>query len=128
MRIIAPFSAGGSVDLIARLLATDLGKAPGQQIVMDNRGGASGNIGIELEKNAAPDRYTLLVDTLPFVTNQFVYARMLYDPINDFVPIAPLCSASSVLLWYPSVPVNSVEDLIGVPGYEFTTWHVLARP
>ena len=76
VRIIAPFSAGGSVDLVARLLETDLGKPLGQQIVVDNRGGASGNIGTELAKNAAPDGYTLLVNTLPFVTNQFVYDKM----------------------------------------------------
>src|SRR4051812_34810371 len=67
VRLIAPFSAGGSVDLVARLLETDLGKPLGQQIVVDNRGGASGNIGTELAKNAAPDGYTLLVNTLPFV-------------------------------------------------------------
>ena len=60
------------VDLVARLLETDLGKPLGQQIVVDNRGGASGNIGTELAKNAAPDRSTLLVNTLPFATSQFV--------------------------------------------------------
>jgi hypothetical protein len=152
----------GSVDLVARLLETDLGKPLGQQIVVDNRGGASGNIGTELAKNAAPDGYTLLVNTLPFVTNQFVYDKMPYDPINDFAPITLLCSVSSVLLTHPSVPVNSVKDLIALarskpdaltyatagpasnphiadapqiptiakslPGYEFTTWHVLAAP
>jgi hypothetical protein len=114
VRIIAPFSAGGSVDLVARLLETDLGKPLGQQIVVDNRGGASGNIGTELAKNAAPDGYTLLVNTLPFVTNQFVYDKMPYDPINDFAPITLLCSVSSVLLSHPSVPVNSVKDLIAL--------------
>ena len=61
VRHIAPFSTGWSVDLVARLLETDLGKPLGQQIVVDNRGGASGNIGTELAKNAAPDGYTLLV-------------------------------------------------------------------
>jgi tripartite-type tricarboxylate transporter receptor subunit TctC len=114
VRIIAPFSAGGSVDLVARLLETDLGKPLGQQIVVDNRGGASGNIGTELAKNAAPDGYTLLVNTLPFVTNQFVYDKMPYDPINDFAPITLLCSVSAVLMSHPSVPVNSVKDLIAL--------------
>ena len=114
VRIIAPFSAGGSVDLVARLLETDLGKPLGQQIVVDNRGGASGNIGTELAKNAAPDGYTLLVNTLPFVTNQFVYDKMPYDPINDFAPISLLCSVSAVLMSHPSVPVNSVKDLIAL--------------
>ena len=112
VRIIAPFSAGGSVDLVARLLETDLGKPLGQQIIVDNRGGATGNIGTELAKNAAPDGYTLLVNTLPFVTNQFVYDKMPYDPINDFAPISLLCSVAAVLMSHPSVPVNSVKDLI----------------
>mgnify|MGYP001283755927 CR=1 FL=1 len=106
VRIIAPFSAGGSVDLVARLLETDLGKPLGQQIVVDNRGGASGNIGTELAKNAAPDGYTLLVNTLPFVTNQFVYDKMPYDPINDFAPITLLCSVAAVLMSPPSVPAK----------------------
>src|SRR5258706_684956 len=112
VRIITPFPPGGSVDLVARLLAADLSKAWGQQVVVDNRGGASGNIGTELAKNAAPDGYTLLVNTLPFVTNQFVYDKMPYDPINDFAPITLLCSVAAVLMSHPSVPVNSVNDLI----------------
>ena len=76
VRIIAPFPPGGSVDFIARLLANDLAKPLGQQIIVDNRTGATGIIGTELAKNAAPDGYTLLVNTLPFVTNQFAYAKV----------------------------------------------------
>ena len=75
VRIIAPFPPGGSVDLVARLVGNDLGKPLGQQIIVDNRTGASGMIGTELAKNAAPDGYTLLVNTLPFVTNQFAYDK-----------------------------------------------------
>src|SRR6188474_3588962 len=112
VRIIAPFSAGGSVDLVARLLETDLGKPLGQQIVVDNRGGASGNIGTELAKNAAPDGYTLLVNTLPFVTNQFAYNKVPYDPVTDFAPVSLLASVASVLVAHPSLPVNSMKDLV----------------
>src|ERR687883_73449 len=111
IRIISPFPPGGSVDLVARTVANELAKALGQQIVVDNRSGASGNIGMELAKNAAPDGYTLLVNTLPFVTNQFLYDKMPYDPINDFAPITLLCSVAAVLMSHPSVPVNSVKDL-----------------
>src|SRR3982751_1290074 len=114
VRIVTPFPPGGSVDLVARIVATDLSKPLGQQIVIDNRSGASGNIGTELAKNAAPDGYTLLVNTLPFVTNQFVYDKMPYDPINDFAPITLLCSVAAVLMSHPSVPVNSVNDLIAL--------------
>src|SRR3954468_144429 len=114
VRIIAPFSAGGSVDLIARLLEIDLGKPLGQQIIVDNRGGASGNIGTEIAKNAAPDGYTLLLNTLPFVTNQFVYEKMPYDPIKDFAPISLLCSVSAVMVSHPALPVESMKDLIAL--------------
>ena len=95
VRIITPFPPGGSVDFIARLLANDLAKPLGQQIVVDNRTGASGIIGTEIAKNAAPDGYTLLVNTLPFATSQFVYDKMPYDPINDFAAVSLLCSVAS---------------------------------
>src|SRR6476620_11061885 len=114
VRIIAPFSAGGSVDLVARLLETDLGKPLGQQVVVDNRAGASGNIGTELAKNAAPDGYALLVNTLPFVTNQFVYSTMPFDPLTDFAPISIVSSVDALLVVHPSLPVQNVRELIGL--------------
>jgi tripartite-type tricarboxylate transporter receptor subunit TctC len=114
VRIVTPFPPGGSVDLVARLIAADLSKPLGQQVIIDNRSGASGMIGTELAKNAAPDGYTLLVNTLPFVTNQFAYDKVPYDPINDFAPISLLCSVASVLVAHPSLPVNSMKDLIAL--------------
>src|SRR5215813_5843672 len=75
VRIVTPFPPRGSVDLVARLIGAALVKVWGKQVVVDNRAGASGNIGTEAAKNAPPDGYTLLVNTLPFVTNQFVYAK-----------------------------------------------------
>lgn len=114
VRIITPFPPGGSVDLVARLIGADLSKPLGQQVVIDNRSGASGIIGTEVAKNAAPDGYTLLVNTLPFVTNQFAYAKVPYDPVNDFAPISLLCSVSSVLVSHPALPVNSMKDLIAL--------------
>ncbi len=112
VRIITPFPPGGSVDLVARLVSADLGKALGQQLIVDNRSGASGNIGSEFAKNAAPDGYTLLLNTLPFVTNQFVYSTMPYDPVNDFLPISLLSSVPALLVVHPSLPVSSVRELI----------------
>ena len=114
VRIITPFPPGGSVDLVARLLAADLSKAWGQQIVVDNRAGASGNIGTELAKNAPPDGYALLLNTLPFVTNQFVYSRMPYDPLTDFAPISIVSSVDALLVVHPSLPVKSVKELIAL--------------
>ena len=114
VRIISPFPPGGSVDLVARLVGNDLSKPLGQQVVIDNRSGASGMIGTELAKNAAPDGYTLLVNTLPFVTNQFAYDKVPYDPINDFAPISLLALVASVLVCHPALPVNSMKDLIAL--------------
>ena len=114
VRIITPFPPGGSVDLVARLIGADLSKPLGQQVIIDNRSGASGMIGTEVAKNAAPDGYTLLVNTLPFVTNQFAYAKVPYDPVNDFAPISVLCSVASVLVAHPALPVDSMKDLIAL--------------
>ena len=114
VRIITPFPPGGSVDLVARLLAADLSKAWGQQVIVDNRPGASGNIGTELAKNAPPDGYALVVNTLPFVTNQFVYGKMPYDPLTDFTPISIVSAVDALLVVHPSLPVKSVKELIAL--------------
>ena len=114
VRIVTPFPPGGSVDLVARLVGADLSKLLGQQVVIDNRSGASGMIGTELAKNAAPDGYTLLVNTLPFVTNQFAYSKVQYDPVSDFAPVSLLASVASVLVSHPALPVNSMKDLIAL--------------
>jgi len=114
VRIVTPFPPGGSVDLVARLVGTDLNKALGQQVVVDNRSGASGMIGTEVAKNAAPDGYTLVVNTLPFVTNQFAYSKVPYDPVADFASVSLLGSVASVLVCHPALPVNSMKDLIAL--------------
>jgi tripartite-type tricarboxylate transporter receptor subunit TctC len=114
IRIVSPFPPGGSVDLVARILSNELSKPLGQQIVVDNRSGASGNIGTEVAKNAAPDGYTLLINTLPFVTNQFAYSKVPYDPVADFAPVSLLASVASVLVSHPALPVNSMKDLIAL--------------
>ena len=114
IRIISPFPPGGSVDSVARIVANDLAKPMGQQIVVDNRSGASGNIGTEVAKNSPPDGYTLLVNTLPLVTNQFLYSRVPYDPFNDFAPVSLISSSPSLLTVHPSLPVKSIRELIAL--------------
>jgi len=114
IRIISPFPPGGSVDAVARLIANDLAKPLGQQIVVDNRSGASGNIGMELVKNAPPDGYTLVLNTLPLVTNQFLYSKVPYDALGDFTPISLISASPSMLTVHPSMPVKSVKDLIAL--------------
>src|SRR5688572_2747423 len=86
VRVVVPFPPGGSVDLNARLLAVKFSEVLGQQIVVDNRGGASGMIGSEAVARSAPDGYTLLLTSVPFVTSTILYSRPLYDPTSDFAP------------------------------------------
>ncbi|CAN0408414.1 unnamed protein product, partial [Phaeothamnion confervicola] len=112
VRMISPFPPGGSVDNVARLVGAKLGESLGQQVVIDNRSGASGNIGMELAARAAPDGYTLVINTLPLVTNGFLYSRVPYDVINDFVPISLLSASPSMLAVHPSVPARSVRELL----------------
>jgi tripartite-type tricarboxylate transporter receptor subunit TctC len=112
VRVIVPFPPGGGVDVIARLVAPKLSENLGRQVVIDNRGGASGNIGTEMAARAAPDGYTLLAHTLPFVTNTFLYSRVPYNVLTDFSPVSLLSSTPSLLAVHPSVPVRSVRELL----------------
>jgi tripartite-type tricarboxylate transporter receptor subunit TctC len=114
VRLVSPFPPGGSVDLVARLLAAKLSESLSQQVVVDNRSGASGVIGTEIVMNAPPDGYTLLVNTIPFVTNQFLMPRVPYDPLRDFVSISLVASSPSLVTVHPSVPVNSIRELIAL--------------
>ncbi len=112
VRIISPFPPGGSVDVIARMIAPKLSESLGQQVVIDNRSGASGNIGMELAARATPDGYTLVANTLPYVTNGFLYSRMSYDSAKDFAPLSILASSPAMLAVHPSVPVRSVREML----------------
>jgi tripartite-type tricarboxylate transporter receptor subunit TctC len=114
VRLIVPFPPGGSVDLVGRLVAARLSQSLGQQVIIDNRSGASGNIGMELVARAAADGYTLAINTLPFVTNGFLYSRVPYDVVGDFAPVSLLSSSASVLTVHPSVPAHSVRDLLQI--------------
>src|SRR5947208_13581331 len=93
IRLVSPFPPGGSVDVVGRLLAAKLSDSLGQQMVVDNRSGASGVVGSEVVLNSPPDGYTLLINTIPFVTNQYLLPRAPYDPLRDFVSISIVASA-----------------------------------
>ena len=112
IRLVAPFPPGGSVDIVGRIVGARLSQLVGQQVVVDNRSGASGNIGMEMVARAAADGYTLAINTLPFVTNGFLYSRVPYDVVNDFAPVSHLSSTASVITVHPSVPAHSVRELI----------------
>jgi tripartite-type tricarboxylate transporter receptor subunit TctC len=123
MRLVSPFPPGGSVDVVGRLLAAKLSESMGQQMVVDNRSGASGVIGTEIVMNSPPDGYTLLINTIPFVSNQFLMPRAPYDPLRDFVSISLVASSPSFVTVHPSLPVRSIQELISLakskPGQLF---------
>src|SRR5258706_2356304 len=114
IRLVSPFPPGGSVDIVGRLLAAKLSESLGQQVVVDNRSGASGVIGTEVVMNSAPDGYTLLINTIPFVSNQFLMPRAPYDPLRDFVAISLVASSPSFVTVHPSLPVHSIQELIAL--------------
>jgi tripartite-type tricarboxylate transporter receptor subunit TctC len=113
VRLVVPFPAGGTTDLLARAAAQKLFEAWGQQVIVDNRPGAAGNIGAELVSKAPPDGYTLLMGTVgTHAINTSLYAKMPYDHVKDFTPVILVAGVPNVLVVNPGVPVNSVAELI----------------
>jgi len=113
LRVVVPYQAGQGTDVAARLLAEHLGKALGQPIVVENRAGAGGNIGASEAARAPADGYTLVMGTNgTHVLNQFLYASMPFDPEKDFEPIGLISTFPMVVFANPSVPYNSVADLL----------------
>lgn len=117
VRIVVPFAAGGTTDIVARAVAPDLGKAFGQQFVVDNRGGAGGNIGAELVAKSPGDGYTLLMGTVgTHGINRALYAKLPYDPIKDFVPITLVAAVPNVMEMNAekakALGIHNVQDFI----------------
>ncbi len=111
VRLIIPFPPGGSNDVVGRMVATKLGEQLGKQIVVDNRAGAGGTIGSEMAAGAAPDGYTLLIVSLAHAVNPSLY-KLKYDPVKAFAPVAIFATGPNVLAVNPSLPINSVKDLL----------------
>lgn len=113
VRFIVPFPPGGGTDIVARLFGRKLVENIGQQIIIDNRGGANAIIGTDLAAKAAPDGYTILL-VLPasVAVNPSLYRNLPYDPARDFAPVIQLNSIPQLLAAHPSLPANSVRDLI----------------
>lgn len=111
--LVVPFPAGSTTDLVGRILAGKLAESLGQQVIVENRGGAGGAIGTEGVARAAPDGYTLLMGTIgTHAINVSVYPKLPYDPLADFTPIIQFGTAPNVLVVHPSLPVKSVSELI----------------
>jgi tripartite-type tricarboxylate transporter receptor subunit TctC len=112
VKLISPFPPGGSVDIVARLIAEPLGAQLGARIVVDTRSGASGNIGMEAAARAAADGYTLVLNTIPLVTNQSLFDKLPWDPVRDFAPIGMVATSPHVLVVPNRVAAARVEDLV----------------
>ena len=113
IRMIVPVAPGGGADITARALAQKLSEAWGQQVLVDNRAGAGGTVGMELGSRATPDGYTIVEGSMgPVAVDINLYDKLGYDPVRDFVPIARAVSALNMLVVHPSLPVHSVRDLI----------------
>ena len=113
VKIVVPFPAGGTTDIIARIVAQKLSDSTGQTFVVDNRPGAGGNIGSDMVAKAAPDGYTLLMGTVgTHAINPSLYEKMPYDHVKDFAPVILVAGVPNVLEVNPSLPVKSVQELI----------------
>jgi tripartite-type tricarboxylate transporter receptor subunit TctC len=114
IRIIVPFAPGAATDIISRVLAQKMTETWGQQVVVDNRGGAGGNIGMGLAANAAGDGYTILFVSSSYMVNPGLYRKIPYDPFKSFIPVSNLSASPHVFFAHPSVPAKSLADLIQV--------------
>jgi tripartite-type tricarboxylate transporter receptor subunit TctC len=113
LTIVVPFSAGGTTDILARVVGQYMAKNLGQPVIIDNRAGAGGNIGAQMVARAAPDGYTLLMGTVgTHAINQSLYKKLGFDPIKDFAPITRVALVPNLLVANPSQPFKSVKELI----------------
>ncbi len=115
LRFVLPYPPGGGSDTIGRPLAAKMAESLGQQVVVENRGGAGGNIGMEHVARSAPDGYTIVMAlTAQLAVNPGLYPKLPYDPLRDYAPITLLGNGAYVLVVHPSLPVKSVKELIAL--------------
>jgi tripartite-type tricarboxylate transporter receptor subunit TctC len=114
VRIVVPFPPGGPADVLGRMLGQKLAERWSQPVVIDNRGGAAGNIGAEFVARSAADGYTLLLNATSHVVNGSMYSKLSFDPIKDFTPVTEVASYMLVLVVHPSVPVTSLAQFVAL--------------
>jgi tripartite-type tricarboxylate transporter receptor subunit TctC len=113
IRMVVPFAPGGTTDLLGRIVAQHLTEAWGQQVIVDNKAGAGGNVGAELVAKAPADGYTLLLGTTgTAVTNQYLYKKMPYDSVKSFAPVALVGEVANVLAVHPTFPAKTVKEFV----------------
>src|SRR5256712_12214364 len=114
VRLIVPFPPGGSNDIVARMVAAQLGERLGQQVVVDNRGGAGGGLGTDLAAKSPPDGATLLLISVAYAFGPALYKNLPYDPERAFAPVGILGNGAAALTVHPSLPVSTVRELIAL--------------
>jgi tripartite-type tricarboxylate transporter receptor subunit TctC len=114
IRFILPFPPGGGTDILGRLLAERLGTQLGQPVVVENRGGAGGNLGAEAAARSAPDGYTIVLVAPSLAISPSLYKKLAYDPIKDFAPVSLVATVPNVMVTNPSVPARTLADFIAI--------------
>jgi tripartite-type tricarboxylate transporter receptor subunit TctC len=114
VRLIIPFPPGGSNDIIGRMMGLHLGERLGKSVVVDNRSGAGGNLGIDLVAKAEPDGYTMLIVSAAFAFGPSMYQKLPFDPVKSFAPVAKIGNGPNVVSVFPGLPVKSAKDLIAL--------------
>jgi tripartite-type tricarboxylate transporter receptor subunit TctC len=114
IRLVVPFAPGGGTDNLARIFLPRMSESLGQQIVIDNRPGAGGNIGVEIVAKAPADGYTLLMVDTSFTVNPNLFPKLPFDTLKDFAPVTLLAAAPVILVAHPSVPANTVQELVAL--------------
>lgn len=115
VRLISPFAPGGGADITSRAVAQKLSISLGQQVLVENRGGAGGMIGVDIATKSPADGYTVVMGTIgPIAINPSLYKKMTYDPMRDLIPVSQAANALNVLVIHPSLPAKNVKEMIAI--------------
>jgi len=114
IKLVVPFAAGGTTSILARAMADKLSPLLGQPVIVDNRPGAGGNVGMDAVAKSEPDGYTLLMGPIGLAINPALYSKMSFDPLKDLAPIGLYAGVPNLLVVHPSVPAQSLKDLIAL--------------
>jgi tripartite-type tricarboxylate transporter receptor subunit TctC len=114
VKMIVPYAAGGGVDKIARVIGQQMAKGLGQAVVIDNRGGAAGNIGTELGVRAEPDGYTIVMGAAALAINVTLYRNLTFDPVKDLAPISLIAKTPNIVVVHPQVPAKTLQELVAL--------------
>ena len=114
IRFIMPFPAGGATEIIGRMIGQRLTEVMGQPVVIDNRGGAGGNLGIEIAARAAPDGYTMVLVAPNLTISPSLYRKLNYDPVKDFAPVTLIARVPIVMITNPALPAQNLKEFIAL--------------